>query len=109
MSARAGSACKNDPRIDELAEALKTLADSSRLRIMCFLLTGERCAGEVVEELCISQQLTSHHLHVLKEAGLLKVCKAGTRSNYSVNTDKLREISETFGKYLDYRKAISCC
>ena len=28
--------CKSDPRIIELAEALKTLADPNRLRIMCF-------------------------------------------------------------------------
>ena len=42
--------CTSDPRIVELAEALKTLADPNRLRIMCYLSKGESCACEIEEE-----------------------------------------------------------
>jgi DNA-binding transcriptional ArsR family regulator len=60
-----GPKCKSDPRVIELAEALKVLSDPNRLRIMCLLSGGEKCVCEVERELEISQQLSSHHLGVL--------------------------------------------
>lgn len=95
--------CKSDPRIVELAEALKTLADPNRLRIMCYLSRGESCVCEVEEELGISQQLTSHHLHVLMDGGFLRLRKEGTRYNYSIDRDFLERVNDVFGEYLDYR------
>jgi len=99
--------CKSDPRIIELAEDLKTLADPNRLRIMCFLSKGESCACVIETELGISQQLTSHHVNVLKEAGFLKLRKEGTRYNYSIDRDFLERVNEIFGEYLDYRN-VAC-
>ena len=95
--------CRKDPRIVELAEALKALADPNRLRIMCYLSRGESCVCEVEEELGISQQLTSHHLHVLMDGGFLKLRKEGTRYNYSIDRDFLERVGDIFGDYLDYR------
>lgn len=95
--------CKKDPRIPELAEALKTLADANRLRIMCYLSKGESCVCDIETELGISQQLTSHHVNVLKEAGFLKLRKEGTRYNYSIDRDFLKRVNESFGEYLDHR------
>ena len=99
--------CKSDPRIVELADALKTLADTNRLRIMCYLSRGESCACEVEEELGISQQLTSHHLHVLMDGGFLKLRKEGTRYNYSIDRDFLERVNDVFGVYLDHRN-VAC-
>ncbi len=108
--------CVDDPGIVELAEALKTLSDPNRLRIMCLLLKGERCVCEVDGELGISQQLASHHLNVLKESGLLSLRKEGTSSYYSVERGKLATITSVFLTYLDYRKqgdspedGLACC
>lgn len=98
--------CREDPRIPELAEALKTLSDPNRLRIMCFLSKGERCVCDVESELGISQQLTSHHLNILKDAGFLRMRKEGTWSHYSVDRKFLKGLNEIFGEYLDYRKVI---
>lgn len=95
--------CKNDPRIEELAEALKVLADPTRLRMMCFLSKGESCVCEVEQELGISQQLTSHHLHVLMDSGFLILRKQGARYYYSIDRDYLARIDETFDHYLNYR------
>lgn len=95
--------CKSDPRIVELAEALKALADPSRLRIMCYLSRGESCVCDVESELGISQQLTSHHVNVLKDAGFLKLRKEGTRYNYSIDKEFLERIGGIFGEYLDFR------
>ncbi|MHB8895873.1 MAG: ArsR/SmtB family transcription factor [Candidatus Geothermincolia bacterium] len=97
--------CKKDPRIIELAEELRTLADPNRLRIMCFLSRGESCVCDIETELGISQQLTSHHVNVLREAGFLKLRKEGTRYNYSIDREFLKGVNEVFMEYLDYRNA----
>ena len=88
----------------ELAEGLKTLSDPNRVRIVCFLREGEACVCDVERHLGISQQLTSHHLHVLLDAGLLRLRREGTRYNYSIDADRLRKICERFEEYLDWRK-----
>ena len=103
MKTTRASECRRDPRIFELAEALKVLSDPNRLRIMCLLSKGELCACEVEQELQISQQLSSHHLNVLKEAGFLRVRKEGTWSHYSIDKEYLRRLNDIFSKYLDYR------
>jgi ArsR family transcriptional regulator, arsenate/arsenite/antimonite-responsive transcriptional repressor len=99
--------CKSDPRIIELAEALKTLADPNRLRIMCFLSRGESCVCDIETELGISQQLTSHHVNVLREAGFLTLRKEGTRYNYSIDRVFLERVNGIFGEYLDHRN-VAC-
>lgn len=104
MAGKQNLKCMDDPRILELAEALKTLSDPNRLRIMCMLLKGERCVCEVEGELGVSQQLASHHLNVLKESGFLSLRKEGTSSYYSVDRGRLEIITRVFMTYLDYRK-----
>jgi DNA-binding transcriptional ArsR family regulator len=96
--------CSKDPRVEELAEAIKTLSDPTRIRIMCFLKGGEACVCDIEQYLGISQQLTSHHLHVLKDAGLLQMRKDGTRSLYSIDIASLKRVNETFEEYIDWRK-----
>jgi ArsR family transcriptional regulator len=95
--------CRRDPRIIELAEGLKTLCDPSRLRIICFLSKGEACVCDIEQELGISQQLTSHHLNVLKDAGFLRMRKEATRSLYSIDVEYLKKVNEIFAEYVDWR------
>lgn len=96
--------CALDPDVERLAEAMKTLSDPTRLRILCFLRGGEACVCDVEEHLQISQQLTSHHLHVLRDAGFLSMRKEGTRSLYSIEVDLLRKVHEHFERFVDWRK-----
>jgi DNA-binding transcriptional ArsR family regulator len=93
--------CRRDPRINELAEGLKTLSDPNRLKIICFLRGSEACVNDIERELGISQQLTSHHLRVLLNANFLTMRKDGTRSLYSVDRDRLTGIYETFVEYMN--------
>ena len=104
MAKRGNLKCMDDPGIVDLADGLKTLSDPNRLRIICLLLKGERCVCEVEREMGISQQLTSHHLNVLKESGFLFLRKEGTSSYYSVDRARLKKITGTFLTYLDHRK-----
>jgi DNA-binding transcriptional ArsR family regulator len=99
--------CKRDPRVMKLAEALKVLADPNRLRMMCFLLTGEKCVCDVERELGISQQLTSHHINILKDAGFLTLRKEGTSYYYSIDRGYLKQVDEMFEQFLSFQKT-SC-
>jgi ArsR family transcriptional regulator, arsenate/arsenite/antimonite-responsive transcriptional repressor len=56
---------------DESLACLKAYADPNRLRIFHLLLQGESCNAYLNEALGLSPNLLSHHLRVLREAGLI--------------------------------------
>lgn len=67
---------------------LKALANPTRAQIIEFLLGGERCVCEMTGPLDISQPLVSHHLALLREAGLIRMRSAGTRTYYSIDRER---------------------
>jgi ArsR family transcriptional regulator len=56
----------------ELAAFLKLLADPTRRRIFLLLMRGETCNCELTGLLGLPQNLISHHLRALREAGLVR-------------------------------------
>ena len=57
---------------DDLLAVLQALADPSRLRIVGLLRERERCVCHLTEALDVKQSTISHHLAVLKRAGLVR-------------------------------------
>src|ERR671916_813630 len=51
-------------------EVARALGDPLRWRIVELLATEQLCVAHLAEELAIAQPLVSHHLKVLREAGL---------------------------------------
>lgn len=80
-----------DPAPD-LDQALRALADANRRAILAVVRSGARSVGEIAEELGLSQQTTSHHLGVLRAAGLASGTRVGTRHLFAVNTDGLAAV-----------------
>ena len=72
-------------RILKSADGIKALSDENRLRILFELRNGERCVCEIWKRLELPQNLISHHLKVLKKAGLIKSRKVGLNVHYSIN------------------------
>jgi len=66
----------------------KALCNPTRAQIIEFLLSGERCVCEMTGPLDVSQPLVSHHLALLRDAGLLKMRDEGTRTYYSIAWDR---------------------
>src|ERR1700712_3355345 len=60
----------------------KALADSTRLRIIGLLLTGEVCVCHIHESLKITQPKASRHLAYLRRAGLVDTRRDGLWINY---------------------------
>lgn len=57
---------------EEILSCLKACADPNRLRIFSLLLQGESCNAFLNEALGMAPNLLSHHLRVLREAGLIR-------------------------------------
>ena len=65
----------------------KALADETRQKIMNLVCCQWLSVNEVVEQLDVSQPTVSHHLAVLREAGLVNVREEGKQTFYSLNQE----------------------
>ena len=74
-SASASSGC---------AHRLKVLADGTRLEVVRLLLEEPRHVGDLQQAIGIEQSLLSHHLRVLREAGLVETEREGKSVLYRV-------------------------
>jgi len=79
---------------DTLAGAFKALADPARLRLVSIIAgTPEgRCACDLVAPLGRSQPTVSHHLRVLREAGLVESERRGPWIWYRVVPERLEAL-----------------
>jgi DNA-binding transcriptional ArsR family regulator len=68
------------------------LADPTRRRIVELLSTGERSAGEIVDEFDVSAPAISQHLKALRDAGLVQVRTDAQRRIYALDTAGLENI-----------------
>ncbi len=66
------------------ARVFNALADGTRLKIIKLLSKREHSVDELVQLLSVAQSTTSHHLRVLKEAGLIRGEKRGRNIHYSL-------------------------
>ena len=88
-----GSLTESDA--EELAGALKALADPIRLRLLSFIAAqpeGEACVCHVTAPVGLSQPTVSHHLKVLHQAGLLEREKRGAWVYYRTVPTRLEAI-----------------
>lgn len=67
------------------AEFLRSIANESRLLILCRLANGEMSVGELHEPFSLSQSSFSQHLSVLRKQGLVKNRKVAQTVYYSIN------------------------
>lgn len=80
-----------DP-VPDLDRALRALADANRRAILTVVRTGPQPVGQIAREVGLSQQTASHHLGVLRAAGLASSTRDGTRHLFAVNTDGLAAV-----------------
>jgi ArsR family transcriptional regulator len=83
-----------------LAAALRVLADPTRLRLLS-LIQGqpeqEACVCHLTEPLGVTQPTVSHHLKVLREAGLVEREQRGSWAYYRVVPGALDSLREVLG------------
>jgi ArsR family transcriptional regulator len=83
---------------EALAAKFKALSDPARVAILNRLGGEEECCVCELDNLELSQPTVSHHLKVLREAGLVEVArKRGTWTYYRLVPDAMRELAVALG------------
>lgn len=86
--------------IISLRNFFRLLADTNRLKILCFLTKKEQCVCQIFEALNLSQNLVSHHLAQLEKMAILKKRKKGVFVVYSVDQKILGKYKDLFNKII---------
>lgn len=74
-------------QLQHLGEMFRLLGEPSRLRILLALQDEARCVGDVASEAGLSQSLVSHHLRLLRAAGLVQPERAGKHIFYRLSDE----------------------
>ena len=83
---------------EELAARFKALADPTRVAIVNRLGTADEvCVCELNAEFDLSQPTISHHLKVLRDAGLLASTRRGTWAYYRLVPEAVEQLRQTLG------------
>lgn len=84
---------KNDSKHEPIStvEFAKALADETRQKIMSLCCCEKLSVNEIVEKLSVSQPTVSHHLRILRDAGLVVTERHGKLVYYSLNQKRLAE------------------
>jgi len=73
-------------------DVFKALSDPTRRKILELLKAGELSAGDIAEAFPIGKPAISHHLSILKEAGLVQAEREGQSIIYTLNTTVFQEV-----------------
>ncbi|MGD8717936.1 MAG: metalloregulator ArsR/SmtB family transcription factor [Candidatus Zixiibacteriota bacterium] len=76
----------------DICTPLKALGDPVRAAILKALCCERLSVGEIVERFHLSQPAISHHLRILRDAGLVIAQKEGTTVYYSMNKEFLSSV-----------------
>ena len=78
---------KNVPSTSGCADILKALGDATRLQVLQVLLNGPLHVNDLQEKVAVEQSLLSHHLKVLRDAGLVLAERDGKAVLYRISPD----------------------
>jgi len=85
----------SEPDAERLADALKSLADPVRLRLVSLIATsdsGAACACDLTSPTGKSQATVSHHLSQLVRAGIIKREQRGKWAFFSLDTERIDSV-----------------
>ncbi len=92
---------------DFFIDYFKALANEERLQIIQLLKQNtEMFAQDIERHFFLEQSTTSHHLNVLRRAGITNTRKEGRKVFYSLNLGFIAEMMEKFGLLFEDPAAI---
>lgn len=91
-----------DDARDRLVAVFRALGDPTRLEIFRLLAAQSQpiCVCDVVDRFQVSQPTISHHLRVLRDAGLVSAGRRGVWAYYAA-TEEGRRVLEDVGKIVE--------
>ncbi len=88
----------SEPEADELAARFKALADPTRVAIVNRLSAAtEVCVCDLNTAFRLSQPTISHHLRILREAGLVEASRRGTWAYYRLVPETVEALRGALG------------
>ena len=88
----------SEPDREELAARFKALADPTRVAIInCLSAADEVCVCNLTETFELSQPTISHHLKILREAGLVASSRRGTWAYYRLVPESIAALRSALG------------
>jgi ArsR family transcriptional regulator, arsenate/arsenite/antimonite-responsive transcriptional repressor len=82
----------------ELAALFKALADPTRVAIVNRLASAECCVCDLTDAFDLSQPTVSHHLRILREAGLVESERRGTWAYYRLVPEAIEQLRAVFSE-----------
>lgn len=101
----------DEAEIDALAKQLWALGDLARLRLLSLLPEQSNCEGrnnvsQLAERMGLSQPTISHHLRVLRQAGLVEFTKRCRDVYYWRNEAAITEVANQLNRVLGDHDAV---
>ena len=87
---------------EALAATFKALSDPTRVAIVNRLAAAECCVCDLTAAFDLSQPTVSHHLRVLRDAGLVEARVDGPRRIYSLRPEPLAEVDAWLEPYRQF-------
>ncbi len=85
----------SDDQVNQTSEILKSIAHPIRLKILCFLMDGEKTVGEIEKEFGSSISNISQHLTVLRKIHMVNRRKEANFMFYSIRDPRISELLGT--------------
>ncbi len=77
---------------------LKAMGNERRFLILCHLLDGEVCVGELEKKVDLRQSALSQHLAKLRDAGLVETRREAQSIYYSIKGEEVEQVMEAVNK-----------
>jgi DNA-binding transcriptional ArsR family regulator len=90
----------SEKELRRLAKGFQALRSVLRLRILAALAEGETNVRDLERDLRVSQPLISWHLTQLRQAGFVRVKRAGREMRYSIESSAFREVVDNIQQLL---------
>ena len=94
----------SNEQLTDLARWLKVICEPNRLLLLEKIIEGVQCNCELGDALQMAPNLISHHLSVLREAGLIEAERDPVDARwvyYSVNLKAMEDLRQIFGDFFD--------
>lgn len=94
-------------QLTNLIRWVKVIGEPNRLLLLEKIVEGVQCNCELGEALQMAPNLISHHLTVLREAGLVDAVRDPNDARwvyYSINTQAMEQLRSVFSDFLDIRR-----
>lgn len=85
-------------------ETMRALADPTRREILRALRAGDLSAGDIGARFEMTAPSISHHLNVLKDAGLVQAAREGRHIIYSLNSTVMQDLMQELFEFMQGRE-----